>query len=234
MPRAALAICENRIILQLKFLCIAIVMDEFVQCSSCSRLPQPREVFLDARGRQCKMCHKCREKARRRNSRPDVKEYTKNWLESQDQEELRKQRLGAAKEWIKREKQKDEKAYNARIQAVRKKSGTVKVRNMKKNAATRELQWNISDSDALTMITSPCVYCGYMDLMKTVNGIDRLDSSKHYMLENCVSCCSHCNFMKGQYDPLTFIERCRNIATCSYTFPEIPKYDEIKPKRRRQ
>jgi len=209
-------------------------MTTLVQCSSCSRSPQPIEVFIDVKGRQCKMCGKCREKARRRNSRPEIKEYAKNWLENKDKNEIRQQRLKAANEWIQREKNKDEKAYNSRIQAVRKKSATVKLRNMKKNAETRELEWNLLDSEAILMITSPCVYCGYKDLNKTVNGIDRLDSSKHYTTLNCVSCCSHCNFMKGQYDPLTFIERCINIAACSYIFPEIPKYDEIKPLRRRQ
>ena len=209
-------------------------MTELVQCSSCSRLPQPLEVFLDAKGRQCKLCQKCREKARRRNSRPDVKEYTKNWLAAGDQDALRLRRLKAVKEWTEREKQKDEKAYNARIQATRKKSATTKLRNIKKNAETRELEWDVPDQEALEMITSPCVYCGFLDATTTVNGIDRLDSSKNYTIDNCVACCSHCNFMKGQYDPLTFIERCRNIAACSYTFPDVPRYDVIKPARRRQ
>jgi hypothetical protein len=39
----------------------------------------------------------------------------------------------------------------------------------------------------------PCQYCG--DSINTV-GIDRVDSTKDYTLENCVACCATCNRMK--------------------------------------
>jgi hypothetical protein len=39
----------------------------------------------------------------------------------------------------------------------------------------------------------PCQYCG--DIIDTV-GIDRVDSTKNYTLENCVACCATCNRMK--------------------------------------
>jgi len=38
-----------------------------------------------------------------------------------------------------------------------------------------------------------CSYCG--DPIATV-GIDRIDSNKDYVLENCISCCVTCNMMK--------------------------------------
>ena len=31
-------------------------------------------------------------------------------------------------------------------------------------------------------------------------GIDRIDSSKDYTLDNCVSCCGMCNIMKNKFD----------------------------------
>lgn len=44
------------------------------------------------------------------------------------------------------------------------------------------------------------------------NGIDRVDSTKGYTIDNCVSCCSQCNMMKGTLCQSLFIERCREIA----------------------
>lgn len=203
-------------------------MSDLVSCSNCSRLPQPKEEFLNSKNKVCKLCRKCREKSTKRQSKPEVKEYRKKWIKEQDPEKMKKQTREAMDNWIKREKEKDEVAYNAKIQERRKKCATTKLNQMKANAIKRDISWELTDEDALEMITSACVYCEYLDLAKTTNGIDRLDSTKNYSKENCVSCCAHCNIMKACYDPDTFIERCRKIGECSLKFPDIPKYDKIK------
>jgi len=205
---------------------------QVIQCSNCSRLPQPREEFLNSRNKICKLCKKCREKSNKRSAKPEVKEYIKEWLSSQDQEKIRKQRLEAAHKWIKDQKKKDEKSYNLNIQTLRKKCATTKVNVMKRSAATRNILWNIEDDFAIKLIKSPCIYCGYIDLEKQVNGIDRLDSHGHYTPENSVSCCTHCNIMKACYDPITFVNRCKRIGECLYVFPEIPVNDIPKNKKR--
>jgi hypothetical protein len=38
-----------------------------------------------------------------------------------------------------------------------------------------------------------CHYCG----KSGPNGIDRIDNNKGYAKENCVPCCKHCNYVKG-------------------------------------
>lgn len=38
-----------------------------------------------------------------------------------------------------------------------------------------------------------CHYCG----KSGPNGIDRVDNSKGYLKTNCVPCCKHCNYVKG-------------------------------------
>jgi 5-methylcytosine-specific restriction endonuclease McrA len=64
----------------------------------------------------------------------------------------------------------------------------------------------------------PCIYCGESGVQSTkdrcksitknkrlfitdteirFNGIDRLDSSKGYFMDNVVSCCKHCNSAKN-------------------------------------
>lgn len=46
------------------------------------------------------------------------------------------------------------------------------------------------------LLLQPCKYCGKCHSM----GIDRIDSSKDYTLDNCVPCCGMCNIMKNKFD----------------------------------
>ena len=54
----------------------------------------------------------------------------------------------------------------------------------------------------------PCSYCGVN--IKTI-GIDRVDNTKHYELNNCVSCCSTCNKMKMNLTKDKFIDKILEI-----------------------
>lgn len=47
------------------------------------------------------------------------------------------------------------------------------------------------------------------------NGIDRLDSSKGYTVENCVPCCKICNYMKQEMSPEEFGRACAAVVTHS-------------------
>ena len=51
----------------------------------------------------------------------------------------------------------------------------------------------ISESKFVELTAKECHYCG----KEGPNGIDRVDNSKGYILENCVPCCKHCNYVKG-------------------------------------
>ncbi|AGE57724.1 hypothetical protein ATCVNTS1_639R [Acanthocystis turfacea Chlorella virus NTS-1] len=84
---------------------------------------------------------------------------------------------------------------------------------IKYSADKRGLNVELTDDEIKAMTDEPCVYC----LTPTIdgvsrNGIDRLDSSLGYVDGNCVPCCGMCNYMKGQVDPLTFVERCSHIS----------------------
>lgn len=54
----------------------------------------------------------------------------------------------------------------------------------------------LSKEEAEKMLTSKCFYCGKENAM----GIDRIDSSKDYTLDNCVPCCGMCNIMKNKFN----------------------------------
>ena len=88
-----------------------------------------------------------------------------------------------------------------------------KLKKIKKNAEDGHKGITMTDEEIMDMTDMPCVYCDKetIDAVKR-NGIDRLDSSIGYVLDNCVSCCQMCNMMKGQVDPWTFVERCAHIS----------------------
>lgn len=70
--------------------------------------------------------------------------------------------------------------------------------------------WELSIDEFVSITSKPCRYCGIksskeMGKFKNsdvygfyeYNGIDRIDSSKGYILGNCVSCCKYCNYAKN-------------------------------------
>lgn len=79
------------------------------------------------------------------------------------------------------------------------------------------------------IIHRSCFYCGCapyqrMELRRdrggvrvgvkwlVYNGVDRVDSSLEYSIDNCVPCCGVCNRMKGSQSYADFIARVRQIA----------------------
>lgn len=80
----------------------------------------------------------------------------------------------------------------------------------------------ISQSSFYEILTKPCYYCGksptitdfksgsyvYKSLSST---IDRIDSSKGYESDNCLSCCIECNTMKNSLSYSDFIQHITNI-----------------------
>lgn len=48
----------------------------------------------------------------------------------------------------------------------------------------------------------------------TFNGLDRLDSNKKHTLDNVVTCCKMCNFMKINYSLEVFLNQIKRIYEC--------------------
>lgn len=64
----------------------------------------------------------------------------------------------------------------------------------------------------------PCHYCG--EAIPTA-GLDRVDNTKGYVLDNLVSCCTFCNAAKNTQTMDEFIVRCKKIvARAAVGFPE--------------
>lgn len=82
------------------------------------------------------------------------------------------------------------------------------IKQYKKGAASRGLEWSLTDEDFLALTQQTCHYCGIppasartmrrRDAFAFVyNGVDRVNNDVGYTLENSVPCCSVCNFAKG-------------------------------------
>jgi hypothetical protein len=61
-------------------------------------------------------------------------------------------------------------------------------------AAGRVFELTLEDIN--TLWQKPCTYCG--EIVDTV-GVDRVDSTKGYTLDNVTSCCTTCNLMKRHH-----------------------------------
>ena len=88
------------------------------------------------------------------------------------------------------------------------------LRRYKQAANKRDLKFQLSDEEAIQLFQSNCFYCGASpsNLWHTAgngdysySGIDRMDSNKDYSVENCVSCCSVCNYAKMKMSAEDFI-----------------------------
>jgi hypothetical protein len=111
----------------------------------------------------------------------------------------------------------------------------LRVRNRRPGAAFRKLfaryvygakkrgfEFLLSEEEFRNLVIGGCHYCGTEARSKTpprptgedflYSGIDRLDPSKGYTIENCVSCCTTCNFMKTDLSFDDFLRQCRLVA----------------------
>jgi hypothetical protein len=94
------------------------------------------------------------------------------------------------------------------------------------SAKTRSIDFNLSKEEHLEIVKQNCYYCGsepelkqphrgkgkYVGVPVPYNGIDRIDSGVGYKVDNCVSCCTKCNYMKSDMDVSLFTNHILKIA----------------------
>lgn len=95
-------------------------------------------------------------------------------------------------------------------------------RNYKISAAKRNYDWQLNREEFESIVTKNCYWCGDQPEYKEyrngkgkwgayMNGIDRLDNSKGYTIENSKPCCSTCNRIKGDLDRKTLLDKMKKI-----------------------
>lgn len=78
-------------------------------------------------------------------------------------------------------------------------------------AATDDERKNIALKIAKEKVEGDCVYCGKPSYEEDLNGIDRIDSSKLYLLDNIQSCCGRCNVGKNNQTEEEWLLQCFNV-----------------------
>lgn len=93
----------------------------------------------------------------------------------------------------------------------------------KKGAKDRQYEFSLEKDSFYTLTQGNCYYCGLKPLQERksrnkdkknnffYNGIDRKDNDLGYTLDNCVSCCKHCNRMKMTQSESEFFDRIKLI-----------------------
>lgn len=90
-----------------------------------------------------------------------------------------------------------------------------------KNALDRGLKFELTQENFAALSQGNCHYCGSEPRQKfqtsdaatpyTYNGIDRVDNSRGYHVDNCVPCCKICNKMKSALSEQEFKEHVAKI-----------------------
>lgn len=83
-----------------------------------------------------------------------------------------------------------------------------------------------------------CIYCGieprnifdYYDKKETeflYNGLDRINQKEPHSVDNCVPCCSTCNYLKGTQDYLDFILWIKDFKfnKSNFSYNIVPEYE---------
>jgi hypothetical protein len=91
----------------------------------------------------------------------------------------------------------------------------------KKGAEKRNIVFELTKKQFLELTQGICFYCGKSPESIIIgkrangayiyNGIDRIDSSKGYTVENVVSCCGRCNKAKLTYNQEDFFEWIKTV-----------------------
>lgn len=114
---------------------------------------------------------------------------------------------------------------------------------IKLKAASRKngIHFEIEEPILYKLIKSNCIYCNEIpknnftikhksgNLFFTYQGLDRIDSSKTYTLDNVVPCCKRCNKAKGEDSLesfLTWLNRFNNFES-STVIEKLNKYLEL-------
>jgi hypothetical protein len=94
------------------------------------------------------------------------------------------------------------------------------------SAKTRDIDFTLTKEEHIFIVKQNCHYCGsqpeikqpnrgkknYVGIPVPYNGIDRIDNNVGYEKQNCVACCSKCNYMKHKMTVSSFMEHILKIA----------------------
>lgn len=92
--------------------------------------------------------------------------------------------------------------------------------NYKRSAKQRGFNFYLTEEQFYEISQKNCYYCGIIPSQKnggfTYNGIDRIDNTKGYSIDNIVPCCGICNRAKGNLTLPEFKDWIGRVYNVSY------------------
>jgi hypothetical protein len=214
--------------------------DTHQTCTTCCQELE-NSLFVGVNGGNTKTCKNCRESnriqdqkrdkehrnelARIAEKKPERKEVKQQWNENNYEKVAMK-----SMNYRQRQIETDVEGYlnkNSENAKQWRENNPEKVKNNNQNkinninlqygvysrcAGDKNLDFEISQEEFNKIATEPCHYCDIIQ-ERGFNGIDRLDSNAGYVLDNCVSCCKTCNYMKCSLPVDVFLKRIEHILT---------------------
>ena len=197
-------------------------------CSKCKK-ELPLDMFTKDSTKKYGLSALCKEcqREQRKQRKPKIdqwleenKEYIKEYHKQYSQEHAEEKRAynQSNKEYFKQKRKEYEKQNIDKVREQRRryrKSLNARYKKYKIGAQERNLAFELSLEEFDEITQMPCFYCNeFSDERDGVpyTGIDRIDSSKGYIKNNCVPCCSMCNEMKLDYDLEDFLEHVKKIV----------------------
>jgi hypothetical protein len=218
-------------------------MEESVlkKCTTCSKEYELSH-FMGMKHQITKTCSKCRETnkirdakrdkthrnevARKNESKPERKQVKQAWNEANHDkvvlklmnyrqrkiehvgiDQYLKENAEQASKWRENNKEKVDV-----LNKLRKQSKKIQYGVYKRCANTKNLDFKLSFEQYKSLVDQKCYYCNGTE-EKGFNGIDRNDQTKGYTIDNCLPCCTMCNYIKGSLHSSGFIKRIEHILT---------------------
>jgi hypothetical protein len=209
-------------------------------CSVCCK-NHPLDFYNGVKGetKTCKICReqnkKCDEKRdkehrreleRKNSKKPENIEIKKKWKENNydkvagawmkyrqnklntlGTEEYLKQNAEQAKKWRDNNPEK-----NKENNLIKSNNLYVNYNIYKRSADDKNFNFELSFDEYSNIVKNICRYCGILH-ERGFNGIDRINSKFGYTIENSVSCCKMCNYMKQSLSETVFIKCVEHILT---------------------
>ncbi len=217
------------------------VVNNTKQCSTCCKTKPLSEFVNNNNSNELKTCIACREDnkkqdykrdrehvnalSRANSQKPERKAVKQEWKENnydkvaeywinarsrqinEDHEAYLQKQAANMKQWRENNSDKVDEINKKQQQNI-----NYFYQNYKHKSETYGQEFQLSKEEFESIVKQPCGYCG-QDGKKGFVGIDRMDSQKGYVIDNCISCCIVCNRMKGSTDNITFLKRIEHILT---------------------
>lgn len=174
-----------------------------MKCKNCEKELAGKQKIFCSSSCKSKSYNKTRDKER-------GKELNKIWRDKRKKEiSLQKKEYYQRHKEKLKEKRKEYHKEHPEVDRLWKQSPKGRMMTYKRGARDRKLLFNLDLKFFEENFNKQCAYCG--DTIKGI-GIDRVDSSIGYEIDNVVMCCEMCNKMKLHHRKEVFIEHCRKIT----------------------